>query len=62
MTFLEEYPTILKLQAVDSNVFGADYYGSVRLRLWFELLDLESYQTTLDQEMELSLLFGTAMT
>jgi len=62
MTFLEEYPTILELQAVDSNVFGADYYGSVRLRLWFEILDLESYQTTLDQKMELSLLFGTAMT
>lgn len=60
MTMMEDYPTVLELQAVDSNVFGADYYGYVTLRLWFELLDLESYQATLDQKMELSLLFGTA--
>ncbi|MDY0294691.1 MAG: hypothetical protein RBQ71_02675 [Acholeplasmataceae bacterium] len=57
MTELSAPVTILQLDQVDENVFGASYYGMIVLRVWYELLDLESYQITLSEQMELSLGF-----
>lgn len=57
MTELNTPVTILQLDDVDENVYGASYYGTIILRVWYELLDLESYSITLTEQMELSLGF-----